>query len=278
LLNRLRGATKFIFDREFIFRPRWPDGLGHHRIAVRSRDGGFEANIKLRRRSSDLRVFQQIFLDRDYDTTYLERGADIAAMYESIIQKARPLILDLGANIGLASLYFASKWPRARIIAVEPAPDNYQLLQGNIGEHDQILPLQAAVAANAGAVTIANADADAWAYRTQSVTPRLEGAVPAVPVADLLKMEPACVPFIAKIDIEGFEQDLFAANTEWVASFPLIVIELHDWMLPRSGSSQNFLRTIANLDRDFICRGENVFSISNKNAAASFDAHRKGKR
>jgi hypothetical protein len=67
-----------------------------------------------------------------------------------------------------------------------------------------------------------------------------------------------------KIDIEGFEEELFSKNTEWVDKFPLLVIELHDWMLPRDRTSAHFLTLIATLDRDFVYIGENVFSISNR--------------
>jgi len=34
-------------------------------------------------------------------------------------------------------------------------------------------------------------------------------------------------------------------------------------MLPRQGTSRNFLKCIANLDRDFLHIGENIFSIRN---------------
>ena len=71
-------------------------------------------------------------------------------------------------------------------------------------------------------------------------------------------------PFIIKIDVEGSEKELFAQNTEWIELFPLLIIELHDWLVPRNGVAQNFLRAISKLDRDFVCFGEDVFSISNK--------------
>jgi hypothetical protein len=71
-----------------------------------------------------------------------------------------------------------------------------------------------------------------------------------------------CEPFLIKIDIEGFESDLFSANTEWVDCFPVIIIELHDWMLPGDCNSRNFLQAIAGRSRDFILRGENVVSVS----------------
>jgi hypothetical protein len=44
----------------------------------------------------------------------------------------------------------------------------------------------------------------------------------------------------------------------------VLVIELHDWMLPRAANSGPFLREIAVRDRDFVYHGENIFSISNQ--------------
>jgi hypothetical protein len=70
-------------------------------------------------------------------------------------------------------------------------------------------------------------------------------------------------PFIVKVDIEGGEIDLFAAHTEWVARTPLIIVELHDWLLPKGRTAAPFLRCIAQLDRDFVCIGKNIYSIAN---------------
>ena len=41
-------------------------------------------------------------------------------------------ILDLGANIGIASIDFALRYPQASILAIEPVAANFQLLQKNI--------------------------------------------------------------------------------------------------------------------------------------------------
>jgi hypothetical protein len=71
-------------------------------------------------------------------------------------------------------------------------------------------------------------------------------------------------PFLVKIDIEGAEQDLFSCNVEWIEKFPILIIELHDWLLPSQGTSRNFLKAIAPLDRDFVFFGENIFSIANR--------------
>jgi len=102
-----------------------------------------------------------------------------------------------------------------------------------------------------------------WGYRTSG-----DGAgerVPRLAAAELVeqKRREGFRPFIAKIDIEGAEEELFSADTGWVDEFPLLIVELHDWLLPKSASSRNFLRCMAERDRDFVYLGENVFSIAN---------------
>ncbi|MFQ5483472.1 MAG: FkbM family methyltransferase, partial [Nitrospinaceae bacterium] len=42
-----------------------------------------------------------------------------------------PVIVDIGANAGFFSLYAASRHPRARVLAFEPVPVNFRLLQTN---------------------------------------------------------------------------------------------------------------------------------------------------
>ncbi len=57
---------------------------------------------------------------------------------------------------------------------------------------------------------------------------------------------------------------MFSGGTDWLDQFYVAAIELHDWMLPGQASSRPFLSAVAALDRDFLFRGENVFSIANR--------------
>lgn len=43
-----------------------------------------------------------------------------------------PFIIDCGANIGLATLYFKQVWPNAEVIAIEPDPSIFNCLNDNI--------------------------------------------------------------------------------------------------------------------------------------------------
>lgn len=49
----------------------------------------------------------------------------------------------------------------------------------------------------------------------------------------------------------------------WIARFPLLAVDLHDWLFPGQGRSLPFLRQISQYNRDFVYLGENVFSIAN---------------
>ncbi len=61
---------------------------------------------------------------------------------------ARPFVfVDIGANVGLFSLYVAATAPAARILAIEPEPGNFARLAFNIAANPevQITPLQLAL-------------------------------------------------------------------------------------------------------------------------------------
>ena len=84
-----------------------------------------------------------------------------------------------------------------------------------------------------------------------------------ITISDIEKLYPEAIPFIVKIDIEGFEDELFSKNTEWMKEFYLITLEIHDWMLPGKAISKNFFREHSKESRDCYLRGDMVFSIKN---------------
>ena len=213
--------------------------------------------------STDRKVVDQVFKHQQYDLRRSARFVDLLGFLKTLRESGRrPLIIDAGANIGAASVFMAINLPRARIIAIEPEAGNFAMLTRNVAGLD-VHCVQAALAAQPGHTRVADPGMGEWAYRTAPDGTGPE--VPAVTVAQLLAEhgDATLVPFLVKIDIEGGERDLFSANTGWLASMPLVIVELHDWMLPRQGTAAPFLRCVAGLDRDFVLFGESVFSIDN---------------
>lgn len=212
---------------------------------------------------ADLGVLEQMFNAEDYSLARLRRGPELHALYETWVRAGRtPLILDAGSNIGASVVYFSIVFPKAHIVALEPARNNFELLRQNVGGID-VDARCAAIGAAAGEVVLTDPGEGEWGYRT--LDSGQGERVPRVAAAALVreKQSAGFTPFIAKIDIEGAEAELFSADTAWVDDFPLLIVELHDWLLPKAGSSQSFLRCIAGRDRDFVYLGENIFSIDN---------------
>ena len=79
-----------------------------------------------------------------------------------------------------------------------------------------------------------------------------------VTINDILAQEANSELLIIKIDIEGFESDLFSSGTEWVDKACLIIVEPHDWMLPNQGSSRRLQEVMSATKRELLILGENL--------------------
>jgi FkbM family methyltransferase len=194
--------------------------------------------LHYRPRDSDLETLRQIFGRREYDLRQFRQFAGLHRRYEQLLAAGtRPLIIDCGANIGAASLFFAYLFPKAEVLAIEPDPRNVEVLRLNVAADPRIRVVEAGVASRSGAGSLANEGEASWARRTVAGA----GSLRLVALNDILADdESGGRLLVVKIDIEGFEADLFAAACEWVDQAACIIIEPHDWMLPGEGSSDNF--------------------------------------
>jgi FkbM family methyltransferase len=213
--------------------------------------------------SSDRSVIQQIFRNRDYDlspfrqTHWLRRFASVPRHLNKKL-----LVIDAGANIGASAVFFAQMDRRIHVCAIEPERSNFELLSRNCMGLS-ISEIQSALSCQAEQLWLSDPGLSHWGYRvgTEAGT----ATVDALGVFDVLARFPAddYLPAICKIDIEGGEERLFSRNDTWIDLFPLIIIELHDWMLPGKASSGNFLRSIGRRDFDVINYRENLFCFNN---------------
>ena len=189
------------------------------------------------------------------------------ARYEAITGRgARPLIVDCGANIGASAVWFRRRYPQARIVAIEPAAGNLALLRRN-AEGLGIQVLEAAIGPEDGTGFLDGRTRSPLSHRVHA-----DGAgtpVPLVSLRTVLDAAEGAEPFILKIDIEGSEKTLFGTGTDRLASFPLIVIEPHDFCMPGDEVSRAFFAFHARHGRDFLFSNENVFSVDYRALMAS---------
>lgn len=206
-------------------------------------------------------TLDQIFTQEEYSIQKIKHSSQIKNEIKKILKSGhRPLIIDCGANVGASTYYLASCFPEAVVAAVEPNKRNMDLCRKNCSKLKNVIFYENAIGCQEGFGSIINLHSSPNAFQMRRSKQHKKTKI--ITVQQITKDVLESKLFIVKIDIEGFEQDLFKSNTAWVNDTTLLIIELHDWMKDHSLSSANFLSTIANSKRDFLTRGENIFSIA----------------
>lgn len=147
---------------------------------------------------------------------------------------ASPRILDIGAHIGLASLYFLTQAPGAHITAVEPNPYIAEVLERNLWQNqvdDRVSVEKVAVSTESGQTDLyIDSSPDQW-WSTASLLPAAwtgdQATYPlTVPMKALREFLTDSIDLL-KMDIEGAEQAvLMSAGLELVKVRQLLV-EFH---------------------------------------------------
>ncbi len=158
-------------------------------------------SIYVRTGDSDFDTVRQVFRNQDYAWVIRLRSLSAALLrYEAILASGRrPVIIDAGANIGAASLWFNQQYPEGTVVAIEPDPENVVLLKRNAQGRD-IVVWDAAIRSEDGFVAVHNEGALWGVQTTRSDTGlsivTVEQALAAMPIGEL---------FIVKVDIEGLK-------------------------------------------------------------------------
>jgi FkbM family methyltransferase len=210
--------------------------------------------VHVRAGESDIAAVRQVFGTGQYDIDRVigPLKSRIDSRYNDICQKGEtPVIVDAGANIGAASLWFKRRFPNSAIVSIEPERGNFSVLKKNATLASNVIPVNAAVGSSPGFVSVQN-DKFGWA----SQTIRSGSGCPVITMEDAFARVPHGTPFIAKIDIEGFESDVFARNTSWLQETFVVHIEPHDWLMPGKGTSLSFQKALAQYDYELYIAGE----------------------
>jgi FkbM family methyltransferase len=168
--------------------------------------------------SSDLDVFDQIFIDLEY--------APLCDMREV------HLVVDCGANVGYSSAFFLSQFPSCHVIAVEPEPSNFAMLKRNLhaygaraeAVHAGIWPQSALLKVSQERYR----DGREWTVQVRPCEAHEEPDFRGVSIASLLDSSGFARISLLKMDIEGAEAIVFQGKVDWLDRVDAIAIELHD--------------------------------------------------
>lgn len=214
-----------------------------------------ELKICLRKKSSDFAVFNQVFIDQEYEPILL-----LVKEYNIEIKN----IVDLGGNIGLTTLYLRSHFPSSDIHVLEPNKANLKILEKNIRENgfEKIHPYQLAIWSNDGSAFLINDFKDSREWSMRVTTEAIGEEIETVSLSTLMNRLNLDIIDILKIDIEGSEFELFSKDKSFLLDLShrtkLIALELHGDQL------QNFdiVRTLTSLKISCFISGETIFGIN----------------
>ena len=167
--------------------------------------------IYMRRNSSDIKNFLQIFVHNEY---------------EPCLIASPDTIIDLGAYIGLSAIYFKHKFPYSKIICVEPSRANYTVLIRNMAMCSDAYCINAAAWVNNNRLGYSDYMFDGdWGNKVDEMP---DGEIEAITIMSIVRWYGLTRIGLLKVDIEATEKRLFTENTEWVDLVDCIACETHD--------------------------------------------------
>lgn len=187
--------------------------------------------IEFRHNQSDLYILRENFVYNIYDFEYKKVVSEVTT------------IVDLGANIGLSSLYFQGCFPDARIVCVDPVKENVELIHKNAKNNNFSWIIErVAVQAKPGKVKLypnewwsSSTVTENVANARQSKKGRFEHTlqrpveeVEAVPVDKILDRNKVDTVDILKMDIEGAEEQSLLNSEKWLHRVKILNVEIHD--------------------------------------------------
>lgn len=187
--------------REWTIRFRYPAPIGHLRLHLRSNNG------------ADAFVHSEVF-EHQY--------------YRLPLRFAPATILDLGANIGLSTIYFARHYPESRLACVEPVPENVRLLIRNLKDNAVNAEVIAAAIDSKDGVVAMERSATDYGHKIAAATPSAVWFdVASVSIPSILRRLGWARVGLLKIDVEGHESVLLSQACEWLADVDALCVEYH---------------------------------------------------
>lgn len=128
--------------------------------------------IYIRRKTSDFELLFDIFIKKAYKTK---------------IEKTPKTIIDLGANIGLASIYLKQQYPNAKVFAVEPEKSNFDILLANTKNFDGITCINKAVWSSITNIEIIDNGYGEWGFMVKETKEKTQNSFESISIDKIIE-------------------------------------------------------------------------------------------
>jgi len=174
-----------------------------------------------------------IRLKRMGEVSYRLNKGDVWSLREVLLDECyrfpgdiKPrVIVDLGGNIGLTSLWMFRTYAPERVVIVEPQPGNAAMARQNLSTLGPgTMLIKAAAGSKDGSAQFEESEES----NRGRLCPGSTGTTRVVSMATLLDEAGITGEVdLLKVDVEGGEADLFSGNLEWMGRIKALIIELH---------------------------------------------------
>jgi len=141
------------------------------------------------------------------------------------------IVIDIGANIGIFSIYLAKRFPLTKIYAFEPLPTSFHFLCKNLEENQvlNVVPIPLAITADRRRMHLYGAKdnlggANSYVYSANTSYEIAE--VSSITLDDIFKLLDLNAIKMLKIDCEGGEYEILP-NAKCLKSIEYLVGEFH---------------------------------------------------
>ncbi|HXA00486.1 MAG TPA: FkbM family methyltransferase [Cytophagaceae bacterium] len=183
-----------------------------------------EQEKKIRIMGYNISFFNFPFLINQFEEIF------IYSSYHFKSANKNPFILDCGSNIGMSVLYFTIFYPGSRIVAFEPDPDNFRVLEKNIDQNrfSNITAYNYALGLQEGSCKLFNSQSGKGSLNTSIYANKPDAVFINVPMKRLSSFIQEEIDFV-KIDAEGAEGEIIQELSEAgkLSRIKVMIIEYH---------------------------------------------------
>lgn len=200
-------GIKNVTKNKFYF--KFPTPVGLIKLCVRNNKG------------SDAFILSEVFEHQHYN---IECNINISSQV---------VIVDLGANAGFTSIYFAKKYKNLKLICVEPMPDNIAILRENLSVNNvNAVIYDSAISTFDGILQMEVSDKD-YGHKVHNIQfgrniSDKTITVRSICINTIINENAINAVDILKVDIEGYEGVLFESNNKWLHNVKTIIMEVHE--------------------------------------------------